>query len=57
MAAKNDITGDSITSKVNSDKFRSGYDNIDWSKKDESKSELQNLDIQDNSSTQTSNND
>ena len=33
MATHNDVTGDSIQSKQNSDKFRSGWDMIDWSKK------------------------
>jgi hypothetical protein len=33
MTTKNDVTGDSIQSKQNSDKFRSGWDLIDWSKK------------------------
>lgn len=33
MATHNDVTGDSIQSKQNSDKFRSGWDLIDWGKK------------------------
>lgn len=33
MATHNDVTGDSIQSKQNSDKFRSGWDMIDWNKK------------------------
>lgn len=33
MATQNDITGDSIQSKLSTDKFRSGWDKIDWNKK------------------------
>lgn len=33
MATQNDVTGDSIQSKLSNDKFRNGWDNIDWSKK------------------------
>ena len=33
MAAKNDITGDSILSKKGSKNFDKGYDGIDWSVK------------------------
>ncbi len=33
MAAQNDVTGDSIQSKLSNDKFRNGWDQIDWSKK------------------------
>jgi hypothetical protein len=38
MAAKNDITGDSILSKVSSKAFDEGYDRI-WSKKKKSPNE------------------
>lgn len=30
MATKNDITGDSLVSKVSTEKFNKGYDGIDW---------------------------
>ena len=34
MAARNDITGDLIKSRVgDTDKFKKGYDGIDWSVK------------------------
>lgn len=33
MAAQNDVTGDSIQSKLSNEKFRNGWDQIDWSKK------------------------
>lgn len=33
MATHNDVTGDAIKSKLSTDRFRSGYDQIDWSKK------------------------
>jgi hypothetical protein len=33
MTAKNDITGDVIQTKQTSDKYRQGFDAIDWSKK------------------------
>jgi hypothetical protein len=34
MAARNDITGDLIKTRVgNTDKFKKGYDGIDWSVK------------------------
>jgi hypothetical protein len=33
MATHNDVTGDSIQSKQNSEKFRNNWDLIDWSKK------------------------
>lgn len=33
MATHNDVTGDSIQSKQNTEKFRNGYDMIDWGKK------------------------
>lgn len=42
MAARNDITGDLIKSRVgDTDKFKKGYDGIDWSVKleDDSKEE------------------
>lgn len=35
MATKNDITGDTISTKHNSDSFVNNYDLIDWGKKDE----------------------
>lgn len=56
MAAKNDITGDSIQTKVVSDKFRDGYDRI-FGKKHEDKPIVQSMDIPDSDSTQTKNND
>jgi hypothetical protein len=38
MAARNDITGDLIKTKVSDDKqYKSNYDQIDWSKKLEDK--------------------
>jgi transketolase len=33
MTARNDITGDSIKSKSNSDNYRNRFDAIDWSVK------------------------
>ena len=33
MSTRNDITGDSIQSKQNTEKFRNNWDLIDWSKK------------------------
>lgn len=38
MVAKNDITGDSIMSKVNSDSFRDNFDRIFGKKKKEEES-------------------
>ena len=40
MTARNDITGDLIKSKTSNDKFQSGWDLIDWSKKDEQKTKV-----------------
>ena len=59
MATKNDITGDSIQTKVNSDKFRDGWDAIFKKKveENENESKLQDLDIQSDSSTETGNHD
>lgn len=37
MAATNDITGDSLRSRMSNEKFKSNYDQIDWSKKSEVK--------------------
>ena len=39
MTAKNDITGDKIQSKANTDKFRDGWDRI-FASKENKKSEL-----------------
>lgn len=33
MAAKNDITGDTIISRIQSNSYDDGYDGIDWSVK------------------------
>jgi hypothetical protein len=40
LTARNDITGDLIKSKTSNDKFQSGWDLIDWSKKDEQKTKV-----------------
>lgn len=37
MAATNDITGDALRSRISNEKYKSNYDQIDWSKKDEVK--------------------
>lgn len=34
MATNNPVTGDALISKVTTEKYKSGYDLIDWSKKD-----------------------
>lgn len=39
MAAVNDVTGDKIKTKGNSDKFRDNFDTIDWGKKEDESSE------------------
>jgi hypothetical protein len=45
MAARNDITGDLIKTRVgNTDKFKKGYDGIDWSVKMEDDLEAETLD-------------
>lgn len=35
MATKNDVTGDTLKSKVPTEQYRNGFDAIDWSVKDE----------------------
>lgn len=35
MATKNDVTGDTLKSKITTDNYRSGFDAIDWSVKNE----------------------
>lgn len=45
MAARNDITGDLIKTRVgNTDNFKKGYDGIDWSVKMEDEPETETLD-------------
>lgn len=34
MATRNDITGDQLVSKATTEAYRSGWDVIDWNKKD-----------------------
>lgn len=44
MAARNDITGDLIKTRVgNTDNFKKGYDGIDWSVKMEDEPEIETL--------------
>lgn len=54
--SKNDITGDSIRTKVVTDKFRDGYDAI-FGKKHEDQPVVSTVDIPDSDSTKTKNND
>ena len=56
MAAKNDITGDSILTKVSSDAYRNNFDNI-FGNKSEDKPIVQDVDISDSDPTKTKNND
>lgn len=44
MVAKNDITGDSIQTKVNSDAYRDGYERI-FGKKQKKEVELPEVDV------------
>lgn len=53
--ATNDITGDTISTKYNSTKYTSGFDLIDWSKKDDKKDKLDERSDKQNESTSVAN--